>query len=66
MTTHRPAFSREDTNNNVWLSYAESADWQPVDKGLSPTVLPSEMAIGEAMLTCVLLDHYLMNRGQCG
>jgi len=22
--------------------------------------------IGEAMLACVLLDHYLMNRAQCG
>lgn len=55
MTTHKPAFSREDKNNNVWLSYAESADWRPVDKGLSPTVLPSEMAIGEAMLNELML-----------
>ena len=22
--------------------------------------------IGEAMMNCVLLDHYLMNKAQCG
>lgn len=55
MTIHKPAFSREDKNNNVWLSYAESADWQPVAQGLSPIVLPNEMAIGEAMLKELML-----------
>ncbi len=55
MTTHKPAFSREDKNNNVWLSYAETADLPLVDHGLSPTVLTSELAVGEAMLNELML-----------
>ena len=31
-----------------------------------PCVGIRAVPIGEAMLTCVLLDHYLMNRAQCG
>ena len=31
-----------------------------------PCVGIRAVPIGEAMLACVLLDHYLLNRGQCG
>ena len=31
-----------------------------------PCVGIRAVPIGEAMLCCVLLDHYLMNRAQCG
>ena len=31
-----------------------------------PCVGIRAVPIGEAMISCVLLDHYLMNRGQCG
>ena len=31
-----------------------------------PCVGIRAVPIGEAMLTCVILDHYLMNRAQCG
>jgi chorismate synthase len=31
-----------------------------------PCVGIRAVPIGEAMLACVLLDHYLMNRAQCG
>ena len=31
-----------------------------------PCVGIRAVTIGEAMISCVLLDHYLMNRGQCG
>ena len=31
-----------------------------------PCVGIRAVAIGEAMMSCVLLDHYLLNRGQCG
>ena len=31
-----------------------------------PCVGIRAVPIGEAMMSCVLLDHYLMNRGQCG
>jgi len=31
-----------------------------------PCVGIRAVPIGEAMMCCVLLDHYLMNRGQCG
>ena len=31
-----------------------------------PCVGIRAVPIGEAMTACVLLDHYLLNRGQCG
>ena len=31
-----------------------------------PCVGIRAVPIGEAMLACVLLDHFLMNRAQCG
>ena len=31
-----------------------------------PCVGIRAVPIGEAMMSCVLLDHYLLNRGQCG
>ena len=31
-----------------------------------PCVGIRAVPIGEAMLSCVLLDHYLMNKAQCG
>ena len=31
-----------------------------------PCVGIRAVPIGEAMMSCVLLDHYLMNRAQCG
>ena len=31
-----------------------------------PCVGIRAVPIGEAMLACVLLDHYLMNKAQCG
>ena len=31
-----------------------------------PCVGIRAVPIGEAMLCCVILDHYLLNRGQCG
>ena len=31
-----------------------------------PCVGIRAVPIGEAMMTCVLLDHYLLNRAQCG
>ncbi len=31
-----------------------------------PCVGIRAVPVGEAMLSCVLLDHYLMNKAQCG
>ena len=31
-----------------------------------PCVGIRAVPVGEAMMACVLLDHYLLNRGQCG
>ena len=31
-----------------------------------PCVGIRAVPIGEAMMSCVLLDHYLLNRAQCG
>ena len=31
-----------------------------------PCVGIRSVPVGEAMLSCVLLDHYLMNKAQCG
>ena len=32
----------------------------------TPCVGIRAVPVGEAMLSCVLLDHYLMNKAQCG
>ena len=32
----------------------------------TPCVGIRAVPIGEAMFACVLLDHFLLNRGQCG
>jgi chorismate synthase len=54
------------------LSSSETIDKKGKNSSISvkgrhdPCVGIRAVPIGEAMLTCVLLDHYLMNRAQCG
>ena len=54
------------------LSSRETIDKKGKNSNISvkgrhdPCVGIRAVPIGEAMLTCVILDHYLMNRAQCG
>jgi len=54
------------------LSSRETIDKKGKNSNISvkgrhdPCVGIRAVPIGEAMLACVLLDHYLMNRAQCG
>ena len=54
------------------LSSRETIDKKGKNSNISvkgrhdPCVGIRAVPIGEAMLTCVLLDHFLMNRAQCG
>ncbi|WP_435135358.1 hypothetical protein [Formosa sp. A9] len=43
-------FTRQEENNNVWLSHLDATAFQVVDHGVTPTVLPSEAVVGQAML----------------
>ena len=41
------------------IKYSDALDLK------DPCVGIRAVPVGEAMLSCVLLDHYLMNKGQC-
>jgi 6-phosphogluconolactonase/glucosamine-6-phosphate isomerase/deaminase len=49
MSTDPSLFSRDENNSNVWLSKG-SGEFNFSDQGINPTVLPSEAAVGQAML----------------
>ena len=54
------------------LSYRDTIDKKGKNTKISvkgrhdPCVGIRAVPIGEAMMACVLLDHYLLNRAQCG
>ena len=50
MTNNKIRFTRQEENNNVWLSHLDTSEFQVVDHGIKPTVLLSEAAVGQAML----------------
>ena len=69
------------TNTNDRTAIATSAEADYSAKGMLDTVQETIIStkgrhdpcvgiravpIGEAMLACILLDHFLMNRAQCG
>jgi len=50
MKTDKSNFSRDEDNNNVWLSLSGDQNTDFVDQGIAPTVLESEAEVGQAML----------------
>ncbi|GAA4291856.1 hypothetical protein [Aestuariibaculum suncheonense] len=43
-------FTRQEDNNNVWLSKPNTNDFNITDYGITPTVLNTEAEVGQAML----------------
>ncbi len=50
MKTNNSQFNRYEDNNNVWLSQNNEPALTFTDHGITPTVLDSEAAVGQAML----------------
>ena len=50
MTEKNALFTRYENNNNVWLSQKKEHNFNFTDHGITPTVLDSEAAVGQAML----------------
>lgn len=50
MTTTASPISKHENDGNIWLSKSETGEGNFADQGLSPTVLPTEEAVGQAML----------------
>lgn len=50
MNTDQTPFSRDEENNNVWLSKENAQTITLTDHGITPTVLASEAEVGQAML----------------
>ncbi|TPV60970.1 hypothetical protein FJ444_04955 [Aestuariibacter sp. GS-14] len=55
MPAHTHLFSREQKDNNIWLSSEGLNVTDIKDRGLAPTVVANEQAVGEAMLHELLL-----------
>ncbi|MCP4863486.1 MAG: hypothetical protein SWN10_05800 [Pseudomonadota bacterium] len=50
MTTASTLFKRDECNGNVWLEKDQLNSVAFIDRGIKPEVLPSEEAVGQAML----------------
>ncbi|UKM66532.1 hypothetical protein GSB9_03122 [Flavobacteriaceae bacterium GSB9] len=50
MKFNNSAFTRQENNNNVWLSQNNNQEFSFTDHGITPTVLKSEAEVGRAML----------------
>lgn len=50
MNTQNSQFTRDEDNNNVWLSKKKDHEFNFTDYGVVPTVLSSEAEVGKAML----------------
>lgn len=50
MTINNSTFTRDEDHNNVWLSQQKPHNFNITDHGVTPTVLDSEAAVGQAML----------------
>ncbi|MGO4773733.1 hypothetical protein ACEN2I_18930 [Flavobacterium sp. W22_SRS_FK3] len=50
MNLNKSQFTRYEDNNNVWLSQKSEEEFNFTDYGITPTVLSSEAAVGQAML----------------
>jgi len=50
MNIHNSQFTRDEDNNNVWLSKKNQQELNFTDYGILPTVLGSEAEVGQAML----------------
>ncbi len=50
MNTNKLNFTRDEENNNIWLSQTHQPDTHFTDYGIKPVVLESEAAVGKAML----------------
>jgi 6-phosphogluconolactonase/glucosamine-6-phosphate isomerase/deaminase len=50
MNANNSNFTREEDNNNVWLSQKNNQEFSFTDFGVKPTILDSEAEVGQAML----------------
>lgn len=50
MNSGSALFAREENSNNIWLSKKDKPDFTFTDHGIIPSVLESELAVGQAML----------------
>lgn len=50
MNTQNSQFTRDEDNNNVWLSKRNDREFNFTDYGIRPTVFSSEVEVGQAML----------------
>ncbi len=50
MTVKNAKFNKYEDNSNVWLSQKSNQEFSFNDYGVTPTVLPSEAEVGQAML----------------
>lgn len=50
MSVNSSLFTRDENNNNVWLSQKSNPEFHIVDYGIKPTVLATEEEVGLAML----------------
>ena len=50
MTTASTFFKRDESNGNVWLEKDELNSVAFIDRGIEPQILPSEAAVGQAIL----------------
>ena len=50
MNSHKSQFTRYEDRNNVWLSQNNEQEFNFTDYGITPTVLNTEAAVGQAML----------------
>ncbi|MGY5353706.1 hypothetical protein [Wenyingzhuangia sp. IMCC45467] len=50
MNQNKSQFTREENNNNVWLSKKNNQEFSFTDYGVTPIVLESEAKVGQAML----------------
>jgi 6-phosphogluconolactonase/glucosamine-6-phosphate isomerase/deaminase len=50
MNINNSQFTRQEDNNNVWLSQKSNKEFNFTDYGITPTVLNSEAEVGQAML----------------
>ncbi|MBP8156478.1 MAG: hypothetical protein KAX81_05570 [Leadbetterella sp.] len=50
MNLNESQFTRYEDNNNVWLSQKSFQEFNFTDYGITPTVLSSEVEVGQAML----------------
>ncbi len=50
MNANSSKFTRDEDNQNVWLSQKNDQEFSLTDYGVKPTILPTETEVGKAML----------------